>query len=151
MTNNIRFEQKRVHSPFVNNPEFTKFAVIMAIYKSLKANLEESLAVLDEAQKVAYQIEEDSQARVEALKDLASALAYAGCYHKAKQVQQTIKNSPVVKAKELRELAAALFSAGSIYTEEAFSVFRDAKKMALQIKHKPTQMKALKELTFILI
>ncbi|BDA69165.1 hypothetical protein RIVM261_058260 [Rivularia sp. IAM M-261] len=151
MTNNIRFEQKRVHSPFVNNAEFTKFAVIMTIHKSLKANVEESLAILDEARKVAYQIEEDSQARVEALKDLASALAYAGRYHEAKQVQETIKNSAVVKAKELRELAAALFSAGSIYSEEAFSVFRDAKKMALHIKHKPTQMKALKELTSIII
>ncbi len=149
MTNNVRFDQKLVYSSFGNNLEFTKFAVLLAIHKSLQANLQCNLAVLDEAMKVAYLIDEDSEARIEALKDLASALAYAGRYHEAKQVLKTVKDSPVVKAKELRELAAALFGAGSIYAEEASSVFSEANKVALQIKHKPTQMKALKELTSI--
>lgn len=148
MTNNVRFDQKVVHSP-ANNLEFTKFAVLLAIHKSLQANLQCNLAVLDEAMKVAYLIDEDSEARIEALKDLASALAYAGRYHEAKQVLNKVKDSPVVKAKELRELAGVLARAGSIYAEEASSVFSDAKKVALQIKHKPTQIKALKELISI--
>jgi hypothetical protein len=146
MSNNVRFEQKLVNILFANNLEITKFAVLLTIHKSLQANLRHNPAVLDEAMKVAYLIDEDSEACIEALKDLASALAYAGRYYEAKQVLKTVKDSPVVKAKELRELAVALASAGTVFAEEASSVFSDAKKVALQIKHKPTQIKALKQL-----
>ncbi|BAZ13960.1 hypothetical protein NIES4071_58000 [Calothrix sp. NIES-4071] len=124
----------------------TEFAALLTIHKSLVKSLQFNPAVLDEAKKVAFLIEEDSGARVEALEDLASALAQAGRSYEAKEVLTIVKNSPVVKAKELQKLAAALARAGTAYTEEAIDVFRTCENVARTIKHKPTRVKALKEL-----
>jgi hypothetical protein len=128
----------------------TEFAALLAIHKSL-AKKQYKSAVLDEAKKIAFLIEEDSFARVEALENLAAALAQAGRYDEAKDVLKIVKNSPVVKAKELRELGVALARAGSVYIEEAMNVLCTCEKVTNTIKHKATRVKALEELVFHVI
>jgi glycine/D-amino acid oxidase-like deaminating enzyme len=149
MINNVGLHTPTVSTSFATDAEITKFAALLIIHKSLQASLWQNTAILDEAKKSAYSIDEDSEARVEALRNLASALARAGRHYEAKQVLKDLKDSPVVKAKELREIAEILVCAGSIYASEAASVLNEANIAALQIKHKPTQIKALQELKLL--
>lgn len=124
----------------------TEFAALMTIHKSLVKNLKYNPALLDEAKKVVFLIEEDSFAHVEALGHLASALAKAGRYHEAKEMLTIVKESSVIKAKELQDLAVALARAGTVYIEEAINVFSSAEEFTYKIKHMPTRVKMLKEL-----
>jgi len=149
MINNVRLDTPLASTSFATSLEITKFVALLNIHKSLQHNLWQNTAILDQAKKAAYLIDEDSEARIEAFKYLASVFARAGHHHEAKEVLKQVKDSPVVKTKELGELAKALASAGTVYTEEAFLVFNEATKTALQIKHQPTQIKALEELKLL--
>ena len=66
-------------------------------------------------------------------------------------VTQQLNNNPVVKADELRELAAALVNKGDIFALDAVSVFTKAEKFARAIRHAETKVKALRELAAVLL
>lgn len=151
--NNHRFNQPFTADPLPcdNSPDkLTQFTALLIINQSQQKKGQFNPAILDEAQKILNSMEADSPAQIEALRDLVTAFSKAGRCEEAKNLLQQLNNNPVVKAEELRELAAALVTAGDIFALDAVSVFTKAEKFARAIKHAETKVKALRQLAAVL-
>ena len=128
-----------------------QFTALLIINQSQQKKGQFNPAILDEAQKIVNSMEADSSTQIKALRDLVTAFSQAGRYDKAENLSQQLNNNPVVKADELRELAAALVSKGDIFALDAVSVFTEAEKFARAIRHRETKVKALRELAAVLL
>jgi lipopolysaccharide biosynthesis regulator YciM len=133
-----------------NQDKLTEFAALLILHQSQQKKGDFNSAILDEAQKRLNSMEEDSPAQIEALRDLIAAFTKAGRYDEAENLSQRLNNNPVVKAEELRELAAALVTAGDIFALDAVEVFTEAEEFARLIKHTETKVKALRELAAVI-
>lgn len=146
---NYKKNQQPAANPFVHNRnqhKLTQFAALLILHQSQQKKGQFNPAILDEARKILNSMEEDSPAKIEALRDLIAAFAKAGRCDEAENLSQQLNNNPVVKAKELRELAVALVTAGDIFALDAIQVFTEAEEFARAIKHAETKVKALREL-----
>jgi hypothetical protein len=140
-------------NPFLHNRnqyKFTEFAALLILHQSQLKKSQFNPAILNEAQKILNSMEEDSPTQIEALRDLIAAFVKAGRCDEADNLSQQLNNNPVVKAKELRELAAALVTAGDIFALDAVEVFTQAEVFARAIKHAQTKVRALRELAAVL-
>ncbi len=149
MTDNNKFNQ-----PFATDlslcdgspDKLIQFKALLIINQSQQKKGQFNPAILDEAQKVLNSMEADSRTQIEALRELVTAFSKAGRCNEAENLLQQLKNNPIVKADELRELAVALVIEGDIFALDAVYVFTEAEKFARLIKHRETKVKALREL-----
>jgi sulfite reductase alpha subunit-like flavoprotein len=130
--------------------KMTQFKALLIINQSQQKKGQFNPAILDEAQKIFNSMETDSPMQIEALRNLVVAFSKAGRYDEANNLWQQLNNNPVVKAKELRELAVALLANGDIFALDAVSVFTKAEKFAWEIKHAETKVETLRELAAVL-
>lgn len=150
---NYKENKQPAANPLVHNRnqyKLTQFAALLILHQSQQKKGQFNPAILDEARKILNSMEEDSPAKIEALRDLIAAFVKAGRCDEAENLSQQLNNNPVVKAKELRELAAALVTAGDIFALDAIQIFTEAEEFARAIKHPETKVRALRELAAIL-
>lgn len=150
MTDNNRFYQPFAVSPKLcdrSADKLIQFTALLIINQSEQRKGRFNAAILDEAQKILNSMEVDSSTQIGALRELVTAFSKAGRYDEAESSLQQLNNNPVVKANELRELAAALATKGDIFADEAVSIFTEAEKFARLIKHQETKIIALRELS----
>jgi hypothetical protein len=154
MTNN----NHRLNQRFAAHPlpcdhscdQLTQFTALLIINQSQQKKGQFNPSILDEAQKIFNSMEVDSPMQIEALRNLVTAFSKAGRCNEAENLAQQLNNNPVVKAEELRELAAALVTSGDIFADDAVSVFTEAEKFARAIKHTETKVKVLAALAAVL-